>query len=389
MRRTCLSTVTLFTFSAGTPFAFADGGYFFKAVEEGELAQTRQEVLLAFQGDDTGETEYVTYVLRTHYAGNPSEFAWVIPVPATPTDVVSHETAILFDELNELTKPRFFVFQGVGFPGGCGCGGLASDMSGSAVPGVVEVEAAGRAGIFEWVALTSTGSDALLDWLNDNGYGVPAEANDILDGYIQDGMHFLALRVGEPDQVENEGDVEIPPIQFTCQTSQRFYPMAISQISAADETEVLIYILADHRAEAANVSNALVFRQGITYDPATYTSNYVSMFDQALATWDGVVLVTESAYPVSEGWLSSIWPQAPDVLDSRFLTRMRTIIARDQMELDFVFQDTADDAEISSKFSIGAWANKSSLSVAAPPLMVLALYGVIRRITRRQTGRGH
>ncbi len=376
--RTCV--LLLFMCLTSCPFVIADGGYFIKAAEEGELAQTRQEALLAIRGDNEAGTEYVTYVLRTYYDGSPTEFAWILPVPATPTDVLSHETASLFDELNEQTRPRFFVATGGGY--GCACGALAGDMT---VPGVVDVEAGGRAGIFEWVALTSTGSDALLNWLNDNGYRVPEEADDILDTYIQDGMHFLALRVAEPDQVSNDGDIEIPPIQFSCQTSQRFYPMAISQISAANETEVLIYVLADHRTEAANVSNALVSRDAVTYDLATDTSNYGSLFDQALATWDGVVLVTEFAFPMSGDWLSSIWPEAPDSLDSTFLTRMRTIMTRNQMELDFVFRDAASDTSIRPTFE-PAWSSKSSLSVAGPPLMVLVLYGLMCRIARCRPG---
>jgi len=379
MKCTRAFVISLFVFLASSPFVFADGGLFIRGVEEGDLAQTRQEVLLAFHADSEAGTDYATYVLRTHYDGNPAEFAWVMPLPTTPTNVVSHETASLFDELNEETRPRFFFYTG---GGGCACGLAAGDMS---VPGVVDVEAGGRAGVFEWVSLTSTGSDALLTWLNDNGYVVPEAADDILDAYIQEGMHFLALRVAEPDQVETDGDIEIPPIQFTCQTSQRFYPMAISQISAADETEVLIYILADHRAQAANVSNALVDRSAITYDYATDVSNYTSVFAEALATWDGVVLITEFASSVSGDWLSSIWPEAPESLDSTFLTRMRTIMTPDQMELDFLFEDAANDAEISSHFNL-SWAATSSLSIAGPPLMVLALYGLMCKVMRRRRG---
>jgi hypothetical protein len=361
-----------------TPAAFADGGYFIQSANEGQLAQTRQEALLAVHADDVG-TDYVTYVLRTQYDGNPGEFAWVIPLPSTPTDVVSHENASLFDDLNEETEPRFFVAMSVGY--GCVCGAL--DAGSISVPGLVEVEAGGRAGVFEWVALTSTGTDALLTWLNENGYTVPEDAEDILDAYIQDGMHFLALRVAEPDQVVTNGNIEIPPIQFTCQTDQRFYPMAISRISAAEETEVLIYILADHRAAAANVSNALLSQETVMYDRTTDTNNYASEFDRALASWDGVVFVTESAYSVSAEWLSSVWPQAPVLLTSTYLTRLRTIMTPDQMNLDLMFRDAASSRKVYPTF-YRTWRSETSLSLAGPPLMLLALYGGLRTIVRRR-----
>jgi len=359
-----------------------DGGFFVIEGEVQSLAQTRQEVLLAIHGDPAGEGQEVTYVLRTQYDGNPNEFAWVIPVPATPSDVVAHETGRLFEALNEQTHPLFLVFTGRGSPGwGCACvGGTAG---GSLEDTLVEVEASGQAGIFAWAALTSTGSEALLTWLEENGFNVPAEARGVLDGYIQQGMHFLALRINKPQEVAGNGPIEIPPIQFTCRTAQRVYPMAISQISAAAATEVLIYVLANHHAEAANVPNAVISPEAVALEPDSPSySNYEALFAGKIAELGGLALITEFASSSFE--LDSVWSEAPaGALAATFLTRMRTVISPEQMTLDFAFQDAASDQEVSAQFWLGSSSRVQAALISGQPLGALLVFALLWSIMRR------
>lgn len=302
--------------------ALGDGGFFFREGVATDLAQTRQEVLIAIYDEADGQESVpkVTYVLSSRYAGEPDAFAWVVPVPATPTNVVAHTNRLLFDSLNKDTQPRFLIHDPSPYGNwwGFGCGGQALSGAEGRDAQLVEVEAQGEAGIFAWAALTSTGSAALLDWLNLNGFTVPLEAGPVLAGYIQQEWHFLAVRVREPDELatNSDGGIEIPPIQFTCQTLQRIYPMAISQVSAANQTEVLIYVLADHRAEAKNVPNAVIDDNAVVYDPTSSSeTNYEALFAQTIADLGGVALITEHAdrsYGV--GWVTA--PPACSIYDS-------------------------------------------------------------------------
>ena len=111
MSRTDRSTCLLFVFFATAAPAFGDGGLFYEVGEAAELAQTQQEVLMAIYSDAADGTAKVTYVLRTRYAGTPGDLAWVIPLPAIPTNVADHKTSKLIEELNELTAPLAFGFQ--------------------------------------------------------------------------------------------------------------------------------------------------------------------------------------------------------------------------------------------------------------------------------------
>lgn len=371
-----------------------DGFFFFVEGETVDLAQTRQDVLMAFYTDATSATPHVTYVIQTRYAGTPEELAWVIPVPATPTEMVAHGDGQLFDQLGEMTKPRFMLFRPSDYAlmPGCTCAGALDSTGGTQETGLVEVEARGQAGIFEWAALSSTGAAALLSWLNDNGFALPATAADILDDYIQQEMHFLALRVDEPNAVEtSDGEIQIPPIQFTCQSAQRFYPMAISRISAAAETEVLVYVLAEHRAEAANLPNALIDPNAVAYDPNSLSStNYESLFAQTVSDLGGTALITEFADSAGYWINATIWPEAPAAaLDLAFLTRMRTVIAREQMDLDFEFQDASSDGVVDNFFWVDLPSDAYAAAVAGQPLAALLLLGLFRIVVSRRARRGY
>lgn len=362
---TCLSTWL-------APAALADGGFFIQEGVAADLAQTRQEVIIAFYraGTGTSATDMALYVLRTRYTGTPPEtLAWIIPLPATPADVVAHQNDLLFDDLDEATRPRF-QFDSDATPSMCGC--AASDLGTGGQNEIVVVEAQGQAGIFDWAALTSSGADALLAWLNQNGFAIPDAANDVLAAYIAQDMHFLAVRVREPEALETNGEgIGIPPIQFTCATSRRFYPMAISQISAATETEVLIYVLADHRIEAANIGNAVIDANALRVDYGSESwTNYEDLFADAISANNGLALITEYAAP----WTAaSAWVTAPPaVLDLAFLTRLRTVVARERMVVDFEFRDAATDAQVSPLFTVDRYAASDLAATLVAPLAMLA-----------------
>jgi len=339
------------------------------------------------EDDQSDAVPQVTYVLGSRYEGDPGEFAWVIPIPTTPISVIAHEDGSIFTDLDEATKPIFLRSLGVGRPGG-GCGCAAGGGMGVLQDNGVAVEASGQAGVVEWAALTSTGSDALLTWLDDNGYSVPAEAGDVLDSYIQQGRHFLALRISEPERILETGDgrIEIPPIQFTCQTSERYYPMAISQVSAAETTEVRIYVIAEHRAAAANIANVLIDPGAVGQGPGTESgTNYEALVAQATAQHGGLALVTEYAGPEDSWWMSSVadgvYP--PDALPEPFLTRMRAIVARQDMNVDFELQDAQSDEPVSREFMVTSGSAETSAAAVGEPLVALGALAVFRSLVRR------
>ncbi|HUU85730.1 MAG TPA: DUF2330 domain-containing protein [Phycisphaerae bacterium] len=377
--------------------ALGDGGYFEPATV-GNLAQTVQKAVIAFHVDAEQGDTLATYVLQSAYEGSAEEFAWVIPVPGTPTNVIAHENDDLLAHLERITAPRLTFVQPYDYStpsggGGCFCNAVpgvhiegGGDMLGEDNQGVA-IEDRGQAGIFEWVALTSTGSDDLLTWLDENGFAVPEEAEAILNGYIEEDWHFLALRVAEPEESQDSFDeVDIPAIQFTCQTTERVYPMAISQVSAAEEAEVLVYVLAEHRAEAANLGNGVVDRDRVIYDPdGESKTNYEELLVEIVTENDGLALITEYAEGVPGGRDYVPWPEGtdPGVIALPFLTRMRTVIARSDMTIDFEFEDAPEDEAVYENFYITMKRSPDVAGVAGPPLVGVLVFGAFGHWAKR------
>jgi hypothetical protein len=355
----------------------ADGGFFWG--EAATLAQTRQEALMAIHGDE------VTYVIRSLYDGSPNEFAWVLPLPNTPTDVTAHPNDALFEQLDTSTRPTFASYFGGGPT--CCC---AMAAGGGPVGDLTQVEASGHAGLYDWAALTSTGAASLMDWLTTNGYQVPDSAAYVLQGYILQDMHFLAVRVREGDAQTLTSAKGIPPIQFTVQTAKRFYPMVISSVSAAPETEVILYVLASHRAKASNLPNVQIDPASLVVDYSGPSgTNYERLFTQKIDDLGGLALITEYASPDVAFLKGSTWPQAPAGLWDQvgFLTRMRTVISPDRMTQDFEFEDATSDTELIPHYEIDAGKGGASAAALAVPLGGLLIFGWFCRSVRESRRR--
>ncbi|MFH0980371.1 MAG: DUF2330 domain-containing protein [Planctomycetota bacterium] len=350
----------------------ADGGLFVVTGSAADLAQIRQEAVMALEDDA------VVYVLRSLYEGTANELAWVMPLPETPTDIVALADSRLFEALDYETRPRFSV--GSFRPSGCGCAAAGGGGGGA----LTQVEASGQAGPYDWAALTSSGADSLLTWLNDHGYDVPASAEDILDGYIDAGMHFLAVQVREEAGLSTEDVREIPPLQFRVATTRRFYPMAISAVSAAADTEVILYVLGEHRAQGANIPTGEIDEASLVADPTSPSmTNYEQLFMARIAELGGLALITESAgYPILT---PEDWPEGTFLENSAswFVTRLRTVVPRELMTLDFELEDAATDDYVSNYFYLEDQ-DQTLTSMALGPVGVLCVCGAWKTYRRRR-----
>ena len=354
--------------------------------QTGKLSQSRQEVIMVLADGAVGQTgepaPTVTYILRSEYTGDAADLAWVVPSPATPTQVSSDLNDDLFKTLAAATAPRFYVPGPPRSSMGCDCAGTgAANTQG----GLVTVEASGRAGVFDWAALTSGGSAALVGWLNSHGYNVPADAEPILQTYIDQDWHFLAVRIKRPLAVlAVAARKEIPPIQFTCATSRRVYPLLISRISAVDSTELIVYVAGAHRARAKNADTATISESELALNPANSTgTTYEDVFSNKVAALGGPALITEWADTVRAGTLGEPVTQ---ITNGLFLTRLRTVLTPAQMDRDLEFEDAPDDAAVSGVFYVG-WSQYALMALAGPGAGVavagLATVG-LKRICRRR-----
>jgi hypothetical protein len=101
-------------------------------------------------------------------------------------------------------------------------------------------------------ATTLEASDAagLTDWLEANDYAIRDEVATLLDEYVQKGWYFVALKL--TSEVPLAGGLD--PIQFTFDTDELVYPMALSK-AAETVQRVRLYVFQDHRARVAGIDD--------------------------------------------------------------------------------------------------------------------------------------
>src|SRR5687768_15708658 len=81
--------------------AHACGGFFCNGLVVTPVYQAAERIL--FQIDPSDQT--VRMSVQITYAGDPTEFAWIVPVPAEPD--LSTDVDDVFDMLADATRPTF------------------------------------------------------------------------------------------------------------------------------------------------------------------------------------------------------------------------------------------------------------------------------------------
>jgi uncharacterized protein (TIGR03382 family) len=232
--------------------AHACGGFFCSNLEP--VDQTAERIFFAH--DPT--TNEVEAHVQVFYEGPSEEFAWVIPVPRVPEVFVS--TDQLFADLDDRTRPRIDLDEvklncladptygyggyGGGYGGSGGAyyyGGYSYDSGTYTEP--VQVIETNEVGAYETVTLRAKTSEALVEWLDANGFDVPSEIEPLLAPYVADQSYFVAMRLGK-----DEPDGTIQPIGFRYQADSFSIPIQLTAVAAAPDMPVEVYVLAQARA---------------------------------------------------------------------------------------------------------------------------------------------
>ncbi len=219
--------------------ALACGGFFCN--QDLPVLQTAERILFAIDEQAGTVTTHVTIA----YEGPAEGFAWVLPVPGQPELFTASEG--LFEALAFRTQPSYRldeVFQG-------DCWSWENDYAYSAssggadsgIPEGVEVLDSKVVGPYETVTLAATSSEALLAWLNDNGFDLPADLDPKLAPYISGGMNFVALKLAKD---QDAGD--IVPFGMTYPGDKASIPIQLTAVAAQPDMRLEVYVFGDARA---------------------------------------------------------------------------------------------------------------------------------------------
>jgi hypothetical protein len=233
------------------------------------------------------------------YVGNPTSFAWVLPIKGMVDVDVSSDA--LFSTLEALTQvtinsPRITCPS----PPVC-----ASSRSNAAAAGVltppqapspagelpdkpqVTVIAQEVVGPYETVQLSSTNPGALKTWLSGHGYSIPPEVDPILSSYLAEGFDFLALKL-----VPGQGVQAMKPVRVTTLGASPILPLRMVGVGAGAIMPITLFVLGEGKYVPSNFPVFTMPEDKLVWDWDSKESNYKRLRGEGF-----------SSSTSSKGWL--------------------------------------------------------------------------------------
>jgi hypothetical protein len=192
--------------------------------------------------------------------GEFDDFALVIPVP----EVLSEEDIHVLDpgiftRLDAYSQPRLVRYECSDFEwedemdGDSDADSDGDSDADSDADSDVQIEAEYIIGEYEIVILSAEQSTGLFTWLNDNGYQIPAQSQDLLQEYLDGGSYFLAAKISS-DAAILSGDM-LSPLQFHYASGAFQIPIRIGTLNSKTEQDLIIYALNPYSSGSTAISN--------------------------------------------------------------------------------------------------------------------------------------
>ncbi len=208
----------------------------------------------------------VTAHIQIQYQGSASDFGWLLPLPSVPT--LQLGTDELFTQLLATTQPKYKidrVYEGNcsfdpsrggfglgGTPTANGAGGGAGGQGGGDTGGSPLVYQ-DSVGPYDYAVLKADTKDAMLQWLSDNRYFVPAGTDDAVGPYIRPGSFFLALKLKSGNSV---GDLQPVVVQYA--SDLPMIPLVLTSVAANPHMGIQVWMLGAGRAIPRNYYHTVI-----------------------------------------------------------------------------------------------------------------------------------
>jgi len=188
------------------------------------------------------------YVTSFQYAGGPSNFGSIIPLPGVPTDVRRAGSWTLQRLEREAHPPVFDERLGL------------ATTSAAQAPAQVLLQTTVDA---LDITVLSGGGEAVLTWVKDHGYTVSADAPAMLDFYARRSPVFLAARFdAAAAQSRHQLVGDGTPIQITIPTPNPWVPLHILSLAkgAAAPVQADVFLLTDRAPALLGLDNGVSVR---------------------------------------------------------------------------------------------------------------------------------
>ncbi len=287
--------------------ALACGGFFCSATQLVPVQQNAERILFTINDDDT-----VTALVEIRYAGDPEDFAWVVPVPGGDDGAFDLGGSLAIGDqqtlalLDDATAPSI-VMPPTQCTGGGSGGGMNRGTAGAAAPMAedaamfgddddsVVVEDEGSIGDYDYQVISSDDADALVTWLNENEYLITPEMEPFVADYVASGMKFIGAKL------QADADVsQLAPLEMTYPATEPMIPIRLTAVGAEPEMGVIALIAGGDRYEGASWENLPIDVDDVQADPRNFESNYYSLVSWRIDQAGGRAMIPQFSGDTSD-----------------------------------------------------------------------------------------
>lgn len=189
------------------------------------------------------DRELTRLIPNIRIVGEAEDFALVVPTPRLPA--LNEAPQNIWWDAALLTAPvnRFPISDDTG------CGTTRSvDVATAPPEDDVVIHSQETVGAFIATILSSKVPNALLMWLEDNGYPVTTRQAELLTELAEDGWFFTAMKLDGVPMPAPGWDTSVDPVEFAWSGTDFEIPIGLLSIRSAATLPVTFYVVDTHRA---------------------------------------------------------------------------------------------------------------------------------------------
>lgn len=352
---------------------------FYVARADASLFNHRSEVIMVRDG------QRMVITMSNDFQGDVKDFAMVVPVPVVlQENDISIADRLMFDRFDAYSGPRVVEYYDDNpchqylhygntrqFSSVAESSMALEDESVSARSMGVTIEATYTIGEYDILILSAKESGGLKTWLTQNGYKIPAQAEEVLDPYIKNGLKFFVVKVNL-DQMAANGFQQLRPIQIRFNSDRFMLPIRLGMANAESAQDLVIYaITRQGRVETTNYRTVQIptDRDVPLFVQRDFGTFYKDLFDRSYQRENQKAVFLEYAWDVSpRNFVKcdpcvSTPPQPHDLvaagaewlaenphMGEAFFTRLHVRYTREKFPMDLQFQVTPNRASFQGRY---------------------------------------
>jgi hypothetical protein len=332
------------------------------------------------------------------FKGNLKDFAMVVPVPVVlnKNDIKVVDQQI-FNTLNDYSKPRLVEYYDQNPCNNYYKEEKAFDSNKSLSEVVVtgfgamkkkdlgvKVEAKYLVGEYDILILSAKESSGLKTWLDENGYKIPAGADEVLEPYIKSNLKFFVVKVNEEEKKKLPGNF-LRPLQIRFSSPKFMLPIRLGMANADGDQDMIVYAFTKKgRIESTNYRTiSLPTGKNIPlFVKNNFGNFYSNLFQNQWSKEGKAITMLEYAWDVSPKnyvkcdpcvatapstqdlvqagvwWINRDWNDYNDVNDQEdysdnvYFTRLHVRYNRNSFPQDLMFQVTPNTENFQARYVI-------------------------------------